>query len=228
MWADEEPEDDRPTWSRRVAQVAAGVVVIGGVGAAVWFIVDSMSQTHRHAIEMVTRITLPPPPPPPPPPKPPEPPKVEQPKIQEPKLVEKKPEVAKPKPAQPPASPLTAAAGSGANPYGLQRGDGSGNVIGGGGGDVNAAYQSYGRTVSADVEAALRRDDQLRFAKFVAELRIWLDSAGRVTRVQMTGSSGDPSVDSAVERALSGLPMHEPPPKDMPQPILLRTKSEPG
>jgi TonB family protein len=104
----------------------------------------------------------------------------------------------------------------------------SGNVIGGGGGDGNAAYMSYGRIVSADVQSALRRDDKLRFAKFVAELRIWLDVSGKVTRVQLASSSGDPAIDDAVTRSLNGLALHEPPPKDMPQPIRLRTRSTPG
>jgi protein TonB len=228
MWADQEPEDDQDDWRHRLGRVAVGVVLIGGFGAAVWFLIASMSKTERHAIQTVTRIMLPPPPPPPPPPKPPEPEKVvETPKIQEPKVVDKKPDPAPKKPQQPPASPLTAEAGTGANPYGLARGDGSGNVIGGGGGG-GLAYQSYGRTVSTDVQAALRRDDKLRFAKFAAELRIWLDEAGRVTRVQLASSSGDAAVDAAVTRALSGLSMHEPPPKDMPQPIRLRTKADPG
>jgi TonB family protein len=172
----------------------------------------------------VTRITLPPPPPPPPP-KPPEPEKVvETPKLQEPKLADKKPDKAPPKPQQPPASPLTAEAGAGANPYGLAVGDGSGNVAGGGG----AAFWSYGRTVSSSVLAALRQDDKLRFANFVAELRIWLDAGGTVTRVQLASSSGDPAVDAAMTRSLTGLAMHEPPPAGMPQPIRLRTKSAPG
>src|SRR5262249_17398843 len=100
---------------------------------------------------------------PPPPPKPPEPEKVvEPPKIQEPKVVDKPPDKAPPKPQAPPASPLTAAAGTGSNPYGLARGDGSGDVIGGG--DPRAAFQSYARAVGDDVRAALRRDSKLRFA----------------------------------------------------------------
>jgi TonB family protein len=228
MWSDDEPEDDRPSWPRRLGRMAIGLLVIGGLGTAVYFIFDGMSKTQRHAIQTVTRITLPPPPPPPPP-KPPEPEKVvETPKIQEPKVVDKKPDKAPPKPEAPPASPLTAEAGTGANPYGLAVGNGSGNMLGGGGGDSKAAYQSYGRIVSADVQAALRRADKLRFAKFTAELRIWLDANGRVTQVRLASSSGDPVVDNEVTRSLSGLALREPPPKDMPQPIRLRTKSEPG
>lgn len=231
MWSDDVFEDEPVSWKRRLAQIAIGLGLLCGLCAAIWFIADSMSKTGRHAIQTVTRITLPPPPVvQPPPPKPPEPEKVvETPKIQEPKLADKKPDKAPPKPQAPPASPLTAEAGTGANPYGLAVGNGSGNVIGGGGeGDAKLAYLSYGRMVSADVQTALRRDDRLRFAKFTMELHIWLDAAGKVVRVQLASSSGDADVDSVVTRTLSELAMPEPPPKDMPQPIRLRTKSAPG
>ncbi len=229
MWSDYEAEDEPVSWMRRLGRIAIGLLLVCGFGTAIWFIADSMSKTGRHAVRTVTVITLPPPPPPPPQ-KPPEPEKVvETPRIQEPKLVDKKPDKVPPKPQAPPATPLTAEAGTGANPYGLAVGDGSGNMIGGGNeGDGKTAYLSYGRMVSVDVEAALRRDDRLRYAKFVAELRIWLDAAGKVVRIQLSGSSGDPAVDDAVTRTLTGLAMHEPPPRDMPQPIRLRTKSEPG
>ncbi len=230
MWSDEAFEDERGGWKRRLAHVAIGIALLGGLCTAIWFIADSMSKTGRHAIQTVTRITLPPPPVTPPPPKPPEPEKVvETPKIQEPKVAEKKPDKAPPKPQTPPASPLTAEAGTGANPYGLAVGNGSGNVIGGSGeGDAKLAYLSYGRMVSADVQSALRRDDRLRFAKFTMDLRIWLDAAGKVIRVQLASSSGDPDVDTVVTHTLGELAMPEPPPRDMPQPIRLRTKSAPG
>jgi protein TonB len=230
MWSDEAFEDEQVGWKRRVAHIVIGAALLGGLCAAIWFIAVSMSKTERHAIQTVTRITLPPPPVTPPPPKPPEPEKVvETPKIQEPKLADKKPDKAPPKPQTPPASPLTAEAGTGANPYGLAVGNGSGNVIGGSGdGDAKLTYLSYGRMVTADVQTALRNDDRLRFAKFTMELRIWLDAAGKVVRVQLASSSGDPAVDTAVAHTLSELAMPQPPPKDMPQPIRLRTKSAPG
>ena len=229
MWSDEEYDDENVSWQRRFGRIVLGLVLLGGLGTAIYFVFTGMLKTERHAIQTVTRITLPPPPPPPPPPpRPPEPEKVvETPKMQEPKVVDKPPVKAPPKPQQPPASPLTAEAGAGSNPYGLAVGDGSGNIVGGGG-DGRATYLSYGRIVSENVQAALRRDDKLRFAKFTAELRIWLDAGGKVTRVQLALSSGDPAVDSAVTRSLTGLAMAEPPPKDMPQPIRLRTKAQPG
>jgi TonB family protein len=228
MWSDEKTEDEKRGWVGWLGRIAIGAVLIGGLGTAIYVLFVDLSKTEHRAIRTVTRVTLPPPPPPPPPPhKPPEPDKVvEQPKMQEPKTVENKPAKTPPKPQQPPASPLTAEAGAGSNPYGLAVGDGSGDVIGGGGGSQGYLY--YSRLVSADVQAALRQDDKLRYTKFVAELRIWLDATGKVTRVQLAASSGDPVIDAAVTRSLSGLSMHEAPPKDMPQPIRLRTRAAAG
>jgi periplasmic protein TonB len=230
MWSDEAFEDEQVGWKHRLTHVVIGVALLGGLCTAIWFIAVGMSKTERHAIQTVTRISLPPPPVTPPPPKPPEPEKVvETPKIQEPKLADKKPDKVPPKPQTPPASPLTAEAGTGANPYGLAVGNGSGNVIGGAGdGSAGLAYQSYARTVMADVQTALRNDERLRSAKFTMELHIWLDAAGKVVRVQLASSSGDPAVDTAVTRTLSELAIPQPPPRDMPQPIRLRTKSVPG
>ncbi len=227
MWSDDQGEDEPLGWKARLGRIALGTVLIGGLGIAIYYIVGAVSTTQRHAVETVTRLTLPPPPPPPPPPKPPEPPKVvETPKIQEPKVVEKQPDKAPPKPQQPPQSPLTAEAGNGPSAYGLGVGDGSGNVVGGGGG--GGSYLTYGRIISSDVQAALRREDKLRYAHFTAELRLWLDASGKVTRVQLSSSTGDAAVDNELTRTLSGLSMPEPPPRDMPQPVRLRTKFEPG
>jgi periplasmic protein TonB len=229
MWSDEAAEDEELSWKHRLGRVAIGAILIGGLGMALYFAIEGISGTQRHAVQTVTRITLPPPPPPPvTPPKPVEPEKVvETPKVQEPKIADKKPDKAPPKPQAPPASPLTAEAGTGANPYGLAVGDGSGNVVGGGGGDTGS-FVSYGRIVSTDVLAALKRDDKLRFAKFSAELKIWLDQTGKVIRVQLAGSSGDPAVDNAVTQSLTGLNTGEPPPQNMPQPIRLQARAEPG
>lgn len=231
MWDDEAFERRRRSWPRRIARFAIGMILVCGLGTATYFLIIGMAKTEKKVVRMMTRITLPPPTPPPPP-KPPVPQKTaETPKLQEPRIADKQPDKAPPKPQQPkPAvAPLTAEAGTGSNPYGLGVGDGSGNVIGGGeGGGEKGSYRIYSRIVSADVQSALKREDKLRFARFVADLRIWLDHAGRVTRVQMMGTSGDPAIDAAVARSVSGLAMREPPPKDMPQPILLRTKAEPG
>ena len=46
---------------------------------------------------------------------------------------------------------------------------------------------------------------------------------GRITRVQLLSSAGTPELDAAVrDEVLGGLTLREPPPKDMPMPIITR------
>jgi hypothetical protein len=55
------------------------------------------------------------------------------------------------------------------------------------------------------------------------QVQIWPDKAGRIVRVQLTGSTGDPTIDRAItNEVLSGLQLQEPPPAEMPVPIVLR------
>ena len=54
-------------------------------------------------------------------------------------------------------------------------------------------------------------------------VRVWADSSGRITRAQLVGSSGNPSVDQAIKsQVLTGLQLTEPPPAGMPMPINMR------
>ena len=70
---------------------------------------------------------------------------------------------------------------------------------------------------------ALRRNPRTRGAKLRIEVRIWPDATGRITRAQLSGSSGDPAVDAAIrDEVLTGLQLPEPPPQGMPSPIVLR------
>ena len=171
-------------------------------------------------------------PPPPPPPKepPPEAPKpLETPRVQEPKPLAKAPDKPKPAPAQA-NSPLTGAAGSGSNPYGLQVGNGDGSVIGGsgGGGGTGSNFGFYAAMLQSQVQSALKRDEKTRTGRFHVSVKVWLGPAGQVTRTQLTSSSGDPAMDSTLTRVIGGLSLGEAPPAGMPQPIHLRIGAEPG
>lgn len=54
------------------------------------------------------------------------------------------------------------------------------------------------------------------------KVRLWVDSAGRVTRAKLASSSDDPAVDAAIQNdVLNGLTLPEAPPADMPMPIVL-------
>jgi len=97
---------------------------------------------------------------------------------------------------------------------------GGGNGDGGGGG---TRWGWYAGQVQARVKDALQKNPHTRSAAFRVEVRIWPDTTGRVTRVQLVGSTGHSAVDAAIkEEVLTGLQFQEPPPADMPLPIVMR------
>ncbi len=58
------------------------------------------------------------------------------------------------------------------------------------------------------------------------QVRLWADASGRITRVQLVSSSGDAEVDAALrDQVFAGLALREPPPPDMPMPIVTRITS---
>ncbi len=229
MWADDENIDEADGTFARIGRLAFGLLVLIAFAGVVWTAFKDAPLNQRHAIRSVTRVELPPPIPSPP--KPAEREKnLEQPREQS--LAETPPEQQPPMPPRP-LSQLTAPAGSGPNPYGLQAGSGTGDVVGTQRSAepvalANLGFAAYGHVVAAHVQEALSHDDKLRYGHFLVELRMWLDRSGRVTRIQLMTSSGDAATDSAVTRTLSGLSLGEPPPDAMPQPIRLRARAEPN
>lgn len=128
-------------------------------------------------------------------------------------------------PEAPPSEDLsTGIAGNGPD-MGLSGGKGnSGNSIGGGqrrgSGSKWGYYASRVQTTIAD---ALRRNSATRNASLSLQVRVWADTNGRITRAQLVGASGNPSVDAAIKnQILTGLQLPQAPPADMPMPINLR------
>jgi TonB family protein len=95
---------------------------------------------------------------------------------------------------------------------------GRGLLGGGGGGGSRWGY--YASMVQTQIEAALRAHPKSRNAVGQVIVRIWSDASGRVSRVQ--ASSGDAEFDQVVREALAGLVLREPPPREMPMPIVTR------
>jgi outer membrane biosynthesis protein TonB len=134
-----------------------------------------------------------------------------------------KPQEAKPKenkdPAKPPSPPGPPATGP-ASDFGLAGGGGGGGGIGGGGG---SKYGWYASEVVSRVTSALQDNEKTRDARLKMRVRIWSDANGRIARVELSGSSGDPAVDAAIKNeVLTGLQLQEPPPADMPMPIVMQ------
>ena len=73
----------------------------------------------------------------------------------------------------------------------------------------------------------MRQNDKTRDANLRLKVRIWSDSNGRITRAELSGSSGDSSIDVAIKNeVLVGLQLQEPPPAGMPMPIVMMIREQ--
>jgi periplasmic protein TonB len=131
-----------------------------------------------------------------------------------------------PKPQNKAPGPLGVnAKGEGAgDSFGLVGRPGGNGLLGdGGGGGGGTRWGWYAGEVQATIEKALRDNPRTRAAALRVEVRIWPDKLGRITRIELTGSTGEPALDSAIKNeVLNGLQLQEPPPPDMPLPIVMR------
>ena len=105
---------------------------------------------------------------------------------------------------------------------GLLSGGGLGDGIGGGvGSGTGDRYAWYYSKIAAQLEEALRKSKRLSTAEARVELRIWSDSSGRITRVQLIRSTGNREIDEAIQSVV-GLRLRDPPPADIPMPMIAR------
>jgi len=213
---------------KRYAQIALVVLLAALlISLAVWLYQLFSAPDESPKKRAVQQIELLKPPPPPPPPKtpPPPPPPQQQEKIDVPKP-EASPAPAPPTDAPPPG-PTSSLPGNGSSDaFGLPQGDGRTSIgpVGGGGGD---RFAWYGALVKERITDAITRDEKLRKAQdYLRVVNVWVDTSGRVTRVELVGAATSPELDDALRAALRNLaPVREGPPGDMPQPIRLRVSA---
>ncbi len=216
-----------PNKSRRIIGVLLTLVVLGGVVS----FLNTPAQRTRPAAKKsdIVSITLPPPPPPPLPPPPP--PKIEPPK---PEMVEQEKVDTIEPPEETPSNEVqdealgTNIAGNGPD-MGLRAGAGSGTRHRIGGGRRGGKWDGFAVKVQNAIAETLRRNGATRNATFSMKMLIWADANGRITRAVPVGSSGNPTVDQALNnQVFAGLQLPEPPPADMPMPINLRISASKG
>lgn len=138
---------------------------------------------------------------------------------------EEPPPDAQDKPSDKPADePIGTALTGGDGTSGL----GSGGGIGGmgiGGNGKGRSYSERGRwqgKFGRGVQEILSRHAGLKFAKGSVPFRVWLDDSGRITRVVLNGSTGNPEHDDMLKnRALVGQVL-EPAPPGTPMPVIMR------
>ncbi len=228
--AHDESGGSRGSFKRYGAAIAVIAILMSG---AVYLLVGQDDMPPPKQVRELTIVNIvPPPPPPPPPPKMPEQKMIEQPKMAEQEFKEDKPldkpkdEVKDAKDDAPPKTPLAPGAKLDLAPgnTGWKQGGGGG---GGGGG---SRWGWYASIVQSQIQSALRANPRTRNAVMQVRVRLWADSSGRVSRVELASSTGDSELDNIIRNdVLGSLVLREPPPKDMPMPMVARvTASRPS
>lgn len=201
---------------RRHIPLLAGAALLLLLSLAVWFGLHKvLSGGQPQSKKTIQQISLIKPPPPPPPPKveekPPEPKIKDEVKLNEPPPV-------KNDQAPPPGKELgvDADGGAGGDSFGLIGRKGGRDLLGGG------RFGWYGSQVKAGIYGALMGEDCTRKARYSVEVKVWVLTSGKVQRVELEGTSGNPQIDACIAHALPGVQVADAPPEDLPQPIRIR------
>lgn len=203
--------------ARRWLWIAAGALALVALGYGAWSLSNMTVGKERKAPPTTQALLLPPPPPPPPPPPqeaPPEPVEIAKP------VPTEMPEPAPAKADEAPAAMAIDAAATGASDaYGLAGGGpggmgapgstGTGTGPAGGGTVVDRFYR---QGLSRELEARIQRDPRLRRQLFKAELQLWVDGRGKVSRAELVGTTGDAERDRQIVAILRQIDDLDPPP----------------
>jgi protein TonB len=202
------------------------------LGGTVYFLTRHDDLPPPRQVHEFTVVNIVPPPPPPPPPPMPEQKMIEQPKMAEQEFKEDKP-VEKPrdepvkdaKNNEPPGPLSLDAKAVGPGDLFNLGGKPGGNPYGGGGGGSRWGW--YSTIVSTQAHDALVANPRTRNLVAQMQIRIWADATGRVTKVVLGSSTGDAELDAVIRNEVLGkLTLREPPPKDMPMPVVTRVTAQ--
>jgi protein TonB len=206
------------------------VLLMGLLGAgAVFGLRALLGEPEGPPKKQVQQISLVKPPPPPRDEKPPEP---EPPKLEEEKPIDiaeppPMPEQPMDTPEAPPPGPdlgVDAAGTAGGDSFGLVGKKGGQGLLNGAGG--GAAHLWYAGLIKKEVQELLNEHNELRRNRYTLVVKVWVERDGRISQVDVQGTSGDPSVDRALRNALTAAArLEQPPPEDLPQPVRLRITS---
>jgi TonB family protein len=221
--------------------LAAGAVLIGLVGLAVKWVAKNHDAPPPRKVMQYTVVNTQPPPPPkaPPPPPPVTPPKEIEPEQAtrvELKATDMIPPDA-PRPSNEPSGGKLSLAAEGEGPgdafnlagkvggrgilSGGGLGDGTGDDGLGAGNSPGNRFGWYYSRLASEIEEAFRGNKQLQASSARVEVRIWADPTGRISKVRLVRSTGDPRVDEAIQ-SIVGLKLREAPPSDIPMPMVAR------
>jgi hypothetical protein len=224
-------EENRSFLRRHRGVIVVFSIVVLGTGVVLAAMALSKRNQRTIVREDIVMLNLPLPTPPPTPrpqptplpqPTPPDEPEQHQMLEQQPVQEEKKSEAPREKPLDAPAPLGTGITGPGGGPdLGLGSGLGGGGGYGGGAGG-GSKYGWYASEVQDRIADAVRNDPRMRRGAMNVIVRIWPDATGRIIKATVS-SGGNNTLESTVQDSiLTGLKLPEPPPADMPLPIVMR------
>lgn len=200
------------------AYVVAGIIFIAIALVIRDYLSGAQSAPKKVVQQQITVIT--PPAPPPPPPEAPKP-EVEEEPIPEPTPPEPESE---PAPAEeaPPAGDLglDADGSGGGDDFGLVGRKGGRDFLAGSG-----TGGSYTNGLKEKINNILSDDDELKYMKYRAKVRFWVNQQGVVDRFDVDLLDGDPAIKKRIESALGGIRQFGNPPQDLQQPIVWQLTS---
>ncbi|HEX3431792.1 MAG TPA: hypothetical protein VHT03_13005 [Rhizomicrobium sp.] len=200
-------------WPSRLRSLSVpGGILLVIAGVVLYFLHDTAS-IRREAPPLPTLIaTVPPPPPPPPPKQQPEP---------EKKVLEQQKPVEQPKAADNSPKPVTinGPAQAGSDAFNVGAGSGGGDV-GSGSGLGEASYTRY---LGSALQQSIQNDDRVNHLVFSADMAVWVDPNGRITRAAVLKTTGDHNIDQDLVAVLESMPaLDEPPPATLEFPQRVR------
>lgn len=234
---DDIEESEGPAWRRYLLLSGGALVVLALMVGGLMVLMNGDKYPPRKVNELQVTMIVPTPPPPPPPPPPaeqqPEQKMVEQTPVKQEMIEEKPVDIPKDAPPDAPNDPNDSPPSLEANTTGpgtLKGGKGGLIGGGGGGGGGSSKWGWYASIVQAQIEAALRANEKTRHATMQVRVRLWPDATGRINRVQLVSSTGNGELDAVIrDQVLGGMTLREPPPKEMPMPIVMQvTARTPG
>jgi outer membrane biosynthesis protein TonB len=208
---------DRAGRLRSFAVAGAVAMGLAVTGVGVWQLVKGAGAPKRKQVQQISLVQpkeLPKPPPEP-----------EKPKEELKEKIETPPPEAK-NDSPPPEAPvrLEGAAGPGGTLDLGGGGKGSEFNIArpSGDGDGRRGHAFYTNHVQAQLQDELNRKDKLRGAEYSASVALWIGADGRVQKVELAGSTGNPETDALLRETIAGSTRLKSPPESMPQPVRLR------
>jgi protein TonB len=201
-----------------VVVVVVSAVVLGLLAYGARALINEKSAPRRHQVQQISLVRPPLPPPPPP--------QVERPKD------EVKQEIKEPEPkddSPPPDAPLglDAKGTSGGDNFGLAGRPGGREItsLGDKGTGDGRGFIFYANQLQAQLQDELNQQRKLRGSDYRATVAVWIGADGRVQRVDLTGSTGDPDTDKLLRMVIAEARRLKAPPENMPQPVRLRITS---